>query len=140
VSPEAERLLAEVRALELPAGHFALFGSAPLLVRGIVPATGDIDVLARGPAWDLARSLAPQERLSPYDVDVVRLRGGRIEIGTVWGIGDVDVDGLIEGAEVIGGLPFARLEHVRAYKELADRPKDREHLRLLDTWESGRTV
>jgi hypothetical protein len=138
VSPEVARLLAEVRALALPAGHFVLFGSAPLLVRGIVPATGDIDVLARGPAWDLARSLASTVRLSPYDVDVVRLLGGRIEIGTVWGIGEVDVDQLIDDAEEIDGLSFARLARVRAYKELADRPKDREHLRLLDAWEAGR--
>jgi hypothetical protein len=140
VSPEVERLLAEVRALAFPAGHFVLFGSAPLLVRGIVPATGDIDVLTRGPAWDLARNLAPVVRLAPYDVEVVRLLEGRIEIGTVWGIGEVDVDRLIDDAELIGGLPFARLADVRAYKELADRPKDRAHLRLLDEWEAGRSA
>lgn len=134
---ELEELLGAVRGLGLPAGHFVLFGSAPLLVRGIVPPTGDIDVLARGPAWAAARRLGPVVRLSPYDVDVVRLLDGRIEIGTVWGIGDVDVDDLIDHAEVIDGLPFAGLGQVRAYKELAGRPKDREHLRLLDAWQSS---
>jgi hypothetical protein len=136
---DAERLLDEVRALGLPAGHFVLFGSAPLLVRGIVPAAGDVDVLVRGPAWDAAKAIGPVVRLSPYDVEVVRLLDGRIEIGTVWGIGTVDVDELINTAETIDGLPFAGLAHVRAYKELADRPKDREHLRLLDRWEKART-
>lgn len=134
---ELEWLLAEVRSLGLPAGHFVLFGSAPLLVRGIVPPSGDLDVLTRGPAWEVARELGPTVRLSPYDVEVVRLHDGRIEIGTAWGIGDVGVDELIDDAEVIDGLPFARLPLVRAYKELAGRPKDREHLRLLDAWESG---
>ena len=138
VGAELEWLLGEVRALGLPAGHFVLFGSGPLLVRGIVPPTGDVDVLARGPAWEVARGLGPLVRLSPYDVEVVRLLEGRIEIGTVWGIGDVDVDHLIDTAEVIDGLPFAGLAHVRTYKELAGRPKDREHLRLLDAWESSR--
>jgi hypothetical protein len=133
---ELSRLLGEVRALGLPAGNFVLFGSAPLLVRGIVPMTGDVDVLARGPAWEAARALGPTVRLPHYDVDVVRLLDGRIEIGTVWGIGDVDVDDLIDSAEVIDGLPFGGLAHVRAYKELAGRPKDREHLRLLDAWEA----
>ena len=136
---DAERLLDEVRALGLPAGHFVLFGSAPLLVRGIVPAAGDVDVLVCGPAWDAAKAIGPVVRLSPYDVEVVRLLDGRIEIGTVWGIGTVDVDELINTAETIDGLPFAGLAHVRAYKELADRPKDREHLRLLDRWEKART-
>lgn len=130
-------LLDEVRALGLPAGHFVLFGSAPLFVRGIVPPTGDVDVLVRGPARDVARTLGPGIRLSPYDVEVVRLLDGRIEIGTVWGIGDVDVDRLIDTGETIDGLPFARLEYVRAYKELAGRPKDKEHLRRLDAWEHG---
>jgi hypothetical protein len=133
---ELSRLLGEVRALGLPAGNFMLFGSAPLLVRGIVPPTGDVDVLARGPAWEAARALGPTVRLPHYGVDVVRLLDGRIEIGTVWGIGNVDVDDLIDSAEDIDGLPFAGLAHVRAYKELAGRPKDREHLRLLDAWEA----
>jgi hypothetical protein len=133
---ELSRLLGEVRALGLPAGNFVLFGSAPLLVRGIVPPTGDVDVLARGPAWEAARALGPTVRLPHHEVDVVRLLDGRIEIGTVWGIGDVDVDDLIDSAEVIDGLPFAGLAHVRAYKEVADRPKDREHLRLLDAWQA----
>jgi hypothetical protein len=133
---ELSRLLGEVRALGLPAGNFVLFGSAPLLVRGIVPPTGDVDVLARGPAWEAARALGPTVRLPHHEVDVVRLLYGRIEIGTVWGIGDVDVDDLIDSAEVIDGLPFAGLAHVRAYKEVAGRAKDREHLRLLDAWET----
>ena len=133
---ELSRLLGEVRALGLPAGNFVLFGSAPLLVRGIVPPTGDVDVLARGPAWEAARALGPTVRLPHHEVEVVRLLDGRIEIGTVWGIGDVDVDDLIDSAEVIDGLPFAGLAHVRAYKELAGRPKDRKHLRLLDAWEA----
>jgi hypothetical protein len=133
---ELSRLLGEVRALGLPAGNFVLFGSAPLLVRGIVPPTGDVDVLARGPAWEAARALGPTVRLPHYGVDVVRLLDGRIDIGTVWGIGNVDVDDLIDSAEDIDGLPFAGLAHVRAYKELAGRPKDREHLRLLDAWEA----
>jgi hypothetical protein len=133
---ELSRLLGEVRALGLPAGNFVLFGSAPLLVRGIVPPTGDVDVLARGPAWEAARALGPTVRLPHYGVDVVRLLDGRIEIGTVWGIGNVDVDDLIDSAEDIDGLPFAGLAHVRAYKELAGRPKNRKHLRLLDAWEA----
>jgi hypothetical protein len=38
-------------------------------------------------------------------------------------LGDVDVDRLIDTAETIDGLPFVRLADVRAYTELAGRPR-----------------
>jgi hypothetical protein len=129
-------LLDEVRGLGLPEGDYVVFGSGPLLVRGILADTGDLDLLTRGRAWDHARTLGPIVRLERYGVDVVRLLDGRIEIGTTWGIGDFDVDELIDTAELIDGLPFAALRYVRAYKETAARPKDLAHLRLLDEWEA----
>ena len=45
---------------------------------------------------------------------------------------------LIDTAERIDGLPFVRLKHVVRYKRLARRPKDLEHLRLLDAAIDGR--
>ena len=56
-------------------------------------------------------------------------RGARqLSIHTEWAIGDFDVDELIDTAEVIDGIPFVRLEHVVAYKRIASRDKDVEHL------------
>ncbi|MGI9585749.1 MAG: hypothetical protein ACR2N7_09195 [Acidimicrobiia bacterium] len=132
--PEVSRelsLFATLRALELPAGDFAVFGSGPLIVRGIVVATNDLDIVCRGPAWDKACDLGEVVTLVHHDVDVVSTLDGDITVGTSWAYGDVDIDELIDSAEVINGLPFARLEHVVAYKTIANRPKDREHLRLL---------
>ncbi len=62
---------------------------------------------------------------------MVSLFGGEITLGSTWSVGEVDTGHLIDTAEVIDGLPFVRLEHVVDYKRLANRPKDREHLRLL---------
>jgi len=53
---------------------------------------------------------------------------GRITFGNEWGIGDFDVNLLIDTAETISGLPFVRLEHVIAYKRIANRPKDIRHI------------
>jgi hypothetical protein len=67
----------------------------------------------------------------------VNLLEGRITFGITWKYGSFDLDELLDTAEIIDGLPFVRLEHVIAYKQAADRPKDREHLAGLRRW-SGR--
>ena len=115
----------------LPQGDYALFGSGPLLARGWIDHAGDLDVLARGAAWDLAKNTGRLDHLEVYGVDVVTV-GEHITIGTSWGIGDFDVDSLIDEAELIEGIPCVLLEHVIAYKRIANRPKDRMHLKVID--------
>lgn len=123
-------LFDHVRSLALPEGDYAIFGSAPLLVRGLIEESGDLDVLVRGPAWTAAVAGGRLVHLEEYGVDIVDAGGG-VTLGRTWGIGQFDVDHLIDTAETIDGLPFVRLEHVVAYKRIADRPKDRRHLRAL---------
>ncbi|MFH1329521.1 MAG: hypothetical protein ABIJ48_02510 [Actinomycetota bacterium] len=132
-SPDFFSLL---RSLALPCGDYAVFGSGPLLARGIIAQAGDLDVLCRGAAWARATELGPT--VEQQGVPVVSLFGGAVTLGANWAIGDFDADRLIDTAEFIDGLPFVRLEHVIAYKRIADRPKDREHLRLLEAYESRR--
>jgi len=130
----AAHLFGLLRSLDLSPQDFAVFGSGPLLVRGVIDRAGDLDVICRGTAGETVQGLGPT--IEQNGVPVVSLFDGLVTFGTRWAIGDFDVDRLIDTAEMIGGLPFVRLEHVAAYKRLADRPKDREHLRLLA--ESGR--
>lgn len=131
----AAHLFGRLRSLDLPPGDYAVFGSGPLLVRGIVDRAGDLDVICRGAAWEAAQRLGPAAEQD--GVPVVSLFGGAVTLGTRWAIGGFDIAHLIETAEVIDGIPFVRLEHVVAYKRLANRPKDREHLRLLEEWRRG---
>lgn len=126
----ATHLFGLLRSLGLAAGDYAVFGSGPLLVRGIIERAGDLDVICRGAAWEAAQRLSPAA--DQDGVPVVSLFGGEITLGCTWSVGAVDTGHLIDTAEIIDGLPFVRLEHVVAYKRLANRPKDREHLRLLE--------
>jgi len=126
----AAHLFGLLRSLCLPKGDYAVFGSGPLLVRGIIGRAGDLDVLCRGAAWEAAQRLGPV--IEQHGVPVVSAFAGLVTLGSRWGIGTFDIDQLIGTAEMVDGLPFVRLEHVVAYKRLADRPKDREHLRLLE--------
>lgn len=122
-------LFGKLRALGLPAGDYAVFGSGPLAVRGLIGKMRDLDVVARGAAWEEAKRLGPA-RSAPGGDPVVWLGGGEIEVFGGW-LG-WDVDAIIDNAETLGGLPFARLEDVLAFKLSYGRPKDLEHVRLIE--------
>lgn len=124
-------LLVRLRELALPSGHYAVFGSGPLLARGLIDEVGDLDVLVRGPAWTTAAAHGKIVHLDAYGVDVIAVDDGALTFGRTWGIGSFDVDELIATADVIDGLPFVGLRHVIAYKRIANRAKDVRHLELI---------
>ncbi len=120
-----------VRSLELPAQDYAIFGSGPLLVRGIIEDANDIDIICRGGAWRHAQQLGEMIYLDDYEIEVVSIDNQKVTIGTSWGIGQFDIDELIDTAEEINGLPFVQLRFVVEYKTIGGRPKDIRHLDLL---------
>lgn len=132
---QALRLLHQV---DLPTNDYAVFGSGPLLVRGVISEVNDLDLLARGAAWETATTAGEIVYLPEHDITVASFFGGLVTVGNSWAIGDVDVDKLIDTADTLEEFPFARLEHVVAYKALAGRPKDLEHLRSLEIWRNSR--
>ena len=117
-----------LRQLGLPARDYAVFGSGPLIVRGWVPGGNDIDVICRGAAWEAACRGGVVNYDERYSVSLASHCNGRITFGTAWGIGEFDVDELIDTAEIIDGLPFVLIEHVVAYKRIRSSPKDLVHL------------
>jgi hypothetical protein len=112
-----------LRRLSLPPSDYVICGSAALYVRGLRSRMGDLDVLARGAAWQAALALAaPQTALSGHGL-VVNHPAHAIEIVDRWTPG-WDTDRLIDTADRIDGLPIMRLGCVLAWKEAARRPKD----------------
>ncbi|MBK5267417.1 MAG: hypothetical protein JJE47_08265 [Acidimicrobiia bacterium] len=133
--PAHADLFEALRSLDLPPGDFAVFGSGPLIIRGIIDGTNDLDVISRGPAWERACVVGEVEFVEEYGVDIVQCFDHAITIGRSWGYGEFDINQLIDTAETIDGLPFVQLEHVIAYKQIAGRPKDLDHLRRLKAFE-----
>lgn len=130
----ATKALALIRAVGLPRGDYAVFGSGPLLVRGIIEDATDIDILARGAAWEHARATGELVYLPDHAITVASFFDGAITVGDRWAIGSFSVDQLVDSADVIEGLPFVGLGHVRSYKRTAGRPKDLIHLEKLSQW------
>ena len=124
----------KLRALDLPTADYAIFGSGPLAVRGLIEEVHDLDVVARGTAWEQAKGLA-EVRIAPEGDPVVWLEEGSIEVFGGWLGWDIDM--LIDNAEIIEGLPFARLEDVLAFKLSLGRPKDVAHARLIEGYLRG---
>ena len=102
-------LFDRLKQLKLPPGDYAVFGSGPLAVRGIIPVCGDLDVLCRREAWEIVCSIGKIEFLPEYGFSIVAMSNAAVTFGTQWGIGDFDTNELIDSAEIIDGLPFVRL-------------------------------
>lgn len=124
-------LFDQLRQLNLPPQGYAVFGSGPLAIRGIIPLTNDLDVICREDVWNIVRRIGSVEYLSDYDLRIVTMADGALTFGMKWGIGNFDVDELIDTAEVIAALPFVRMEHVVSYKKIRSSKKDLLHLDAL---------
>jgi len=128
----ATPLFDQLRQLNLPPQGYAVFGSGPLAIRGIIPLTHDLDVICGEEVWNIVSRTGSVEYLPEYDVSVVTMADGALTFGTKWGIGNFDIDALIATAEIIDGLPFVSLEHVICYKKIRSSKKDLLHLGALE--------
>ncbi len=122
-------LFERLRAMELPPRTYAVFGSGPLAAHGLIDDIGDLDVIVRDVAWDRVRGIGAI--VMHGNDQVVELDNG-LAFGQSWAYGDVDIEELIEDAEIINGLPFVQLDAVLAYKRIAGRPKDLRHIALME--------
>lgn len=129
-------LIRKLAALGLPPDDFAIFGSAPLMIRGLRESR-DLDAVARGAAW--AKAVSPAERLEKPAGGGTKavLAGGDIEFFDVWGPGEWDIDDLIDTADVIDGVRFVSLDRVAKWKSLMGRPKDLADLELIERYRRG---
>ncbi len=119
-----------VRELALPAHDYAIFGSAPLLAYDLIEKVGDIDLLARGEVWERVQQFGFIET-TPKGDKVVRLDEG-LEVFNAW-LG-LNTDDIINHAKIIDGLPVANLKDVLEFKKQLNRPKDKTHIALIESF------
>lgn len=100
-----------------------------MLAHGILESVNDVDILARGAAWQKALELGSFE-LAKCGDKVIHL-DNRIDVFDGW-LG-LDIDTLFSRATRVEGLPYADLRDVLEYKRCLSRPKDSLHITLLET-------
>lgn len=117
-------LVTLVTELDLDRRDFVIFGSGPLLAHGLRQRIRDLDVVARGPVWRRVRQDGIPAVGEINGAPLALFCGGQIQFSQGWISEDWNADDLIDRAEIIQGLPFARLTDVLAYKQKLRRPKD----------------
>jgi len=129
-----QELLEQVRHLGLPLGSYALFGSAPMGVRGIremkdadmIVAPDIFEDFRKKSDWVLEKKSSGSECL----------HYGALEMFYDWRPGEWNVAALIAEAEVIEGLPFVQLKEVQRWKQLRNSEKDRDDLQLIKSYQA----
>lgn len=126
------RLIRLLAKLALPPSDYVVTGSGPLLAHGLKDSIHDLDLLARGEAWELA---AGKGRMIPSRSGLgcrIVLHHGDIEVFDHWVGGLTDVDALIDSAEVIDGVPFLSLADTLTWKRGLGRAKDLLDIALIE--------
>ena len=113
--------------LELVKEDYLLFGSVPMLIYELIEGVNDIDILARGQAWEQALKIGTLNN-APKGDEVIAISND-IDIYNGW-MGE-SVDALFERATMVEGFKVASLEDVLAYKLELNRDKDQPHIALL---------
>jgi hypothetical protein len=125
-------LIAELLKFDLNPDDFLIFGSGPLLAHGVRDVIHDLDIVARGSAWRWARTFGSRSEGAITGSPAARFLDGRIVFFDRWISPYWDTDELIDRADIYGGLRFARLADVLAYKRMLLRPKDIEDIEDME--------
>jgi len=112
-----KELLENFDSLNLNIGEYAIFGSGPLAIRGLVYA-GDVDIIIKKEFWKY-RDIREYETI----------RIGNFELSNSWPGFDINL--LIDTSEVIENYSFVKIEYVLQYKENLKRDKDIETLKRI---------
>ena len=103
-----DKLLSGLKKLNLPEGKFAVYGSAPLVVVGMIDDVNDFDVIISPSVW------GGEEK---------EYRTGDFEFFNFWP--DEDIDDLINSHSFLyQGILFVNTEKVIEYKKRMKREKD----------------
>jgi hypothetical protein len=126
------RLVREFLSYDLDPDDYVIAGSGPLLAHGMRAQISDLDVIARGAAWERAVALGERRRPPFGDVSAVYLLDGAVEVLDGWFPERWSVDRLIDGADVIEGIRFLPLRLTLEWKTLLGREKDRADIAALE--------
>lgn len=125
---DRDAIIREVTALGFPPCTALIHASAALVLHGLIDTARDIDIAASRAGWQHALTLGVPVKAT---VDELITPAADIEIFSGW-LGD-DVTPLLARSVLIAGLSVASYADVLSFKRRLNRPKDQEHIRLLES-------
>ncbi|MFW2514463.1 phosphoribosyltransferase [Demequina sp. SO4-13] len=119
-----------IRDLDVSLDDVVLAGSVPLLAHGVLTQVGDIDLVARGSAWEAlaGRGDVTAGEMGDRYVDLA----GKVQVFSGWR--GEPADAIVARSARVDGIRVASLTDVVAYKRRLGRHKDEEHLAALKRW------
>lgn len=126
----------KLKKLNLPSSNFVIVGSGPLAIKGIRDSK-DLDIIVTPPLWN---ELIKKYKVSKneWGVEILSINDF-IEIlnpkDSLFGNSKVvPVDDIFKNADVIYGIKFINLEHLKKIKVSMGREKDLDDVRLIDQY------
>lgn len=126
-----EKLLAELKKLNLPRDEFAVFGSGPLAIKGIRDSE-DLDIIAKPNLWKWLIRKYPREKDNLIKI-------GKIEIFSTWTPWFENINLLIDDAEILEEIRFVKLKYVLAGKRLLEEKRTKDILLIEDYLKKNKT-
>jgi len=125
-------LFQKVKELKLPENKYALFGSAPMGIRGLKECS-DIDLVVTEDLWQEFKNKQGWEyKITENSVEYIQNSDSNIEIWHDWRPWYQDVMPFIDNSEIIDDLPFVRLEYVLEWKRQFGREKDLKDVEIIE--------
>ena len=119
----------EVRKLGLPKGSYVVVGGGHLVALGILEWDEDVDLAVSPETFETFKVRGwEQERFGDKPI----IKHGIYDVGVRYG--EWDLKALLKDAVWIQDIPFVNLDKLRQWKTNKARPKDFEHLKLLDEY------
>lgn len=124
-----QKLLQELRALNLPTDQYVIIGSGPLAIRNLREAQ-DLDILASDSLWNELSQKYPVIPQIPPDIE-------KIQIGNIEFVGKgssylSSKDEIFKTADFIDGFPYLNLNLLKKFKLKMAREKDLKDVELID--------
>lgn len=126
---DAESVTEAVLSLGFPPGSYVVHASAAMVLWRLIPDAGDIDIAADATGWRHALTLGEAR---PANVDLRIEPAPGIEVFSGW-LGQ-SPDALLARAQLISGVNTAHPDDILEFKRRLNRPKDQEHIRLLEAF------
>lgn len=129
---DARELLTKIKNLHLPKGKYAVFGSSPMVVRGMRK-SGDIDIIVLPSLYHQCLHSGWEERKSNNTLKLVK---ENVEMYQDWNFTGFrpDIKKLVSTAEYIGGVPFVLLSEVVKWKRAFGREKDVSDIKQIEEY------